>query len=232
MKDKIWRNKIKCIYFLTLLFVTSCNKPLNSFNKWFNLDGLPTEWSDEQIILKECGVAGEGVFKAIDVKEIYLNNDENFFYFYFKMNKSIKDQFAKKGGADFLDIYIDIDRNDKTGCKGVNGFDFGNINGYEYELRTSLVTKGHTEGLDFIVDSYYLNALIVAPEKDGIFFFDFLFEPDNPEKYIHDSQEGVELALPIKSLNITKGDTVKFLFVERNNLLIQEGYNQIDYTLK
>lgn len=77
------------------------------------IDGIFTDWDDKDPVFVDN--SGDGQNNGIDIKKVWVHNDQSYLYFRFELTKEINLQ----EGNEFA-IYIDYDNNINTGFK-ING---------------------------------------------------------------------------------------------------------------
>ena len=206
-----------------------------AFAEWFKLDADKSDWQKSDLVLEECGGVGGGSFNKIDVKGIYLTNDQNYFYLYIETATSLEAKYKERGASiSYLTIYVDTDQKSSTGSKGEVGFAYGDLDGYEFKVDLNVWQTAHSDSLvnPKFKHSYKPDVKVIKPSSNGTFAFDDVFTTTQPEKIIADGADGVELAFPIDALKVKKGQTVDILFAESAHIFDKVGYSKIKYTVK
>lgn len=196
-----------------------------------SVDGEASEWQDVDPVWEEGGAPGSGDFPdSIDIQQVYFSNDEAFLHVFLRASTTVQERFEDIGSSgELCDIFFDTDNNSATGCKDVDGFDYGKINGYEFRLWVPLGVQSGNEGIQPFV-SYEL----MPTDESGQFMFDSVAASQSlePNGLIQHGGEGVEMSIPLKSLGVKAGSTIRLLFKESVDPFDKQRYNEGTYTLQ
>ena len=112
-----------------------------------SVDGKASEWQGVDPVWEEGGAAGPGDFPgSIDIQQVYFSNDQDLLHVFLRVSPTVQERFADRGSSgELCDIFFDTDNDQATGCKDVDGFDYGKINGYEFRLWVPLGVQSSSE---------------------------------------------------------------------------------------
>ena len=197
----------------------------------FKIDGIKTDWISPPL-LKEIGGTSRGSFSdGIDATQLYVSNDAQYLYLFIGTSPSFGARFKKnKSSGNFCVVYIDSDNNQSTGCSNVIGFRYGKINGYEYKVNMPIGIYFNQDGtgtfatysLTGVQDDGKFSALEVIQEKSS----------HEDKDFIAHGKDGVECKIPLASLGVKSGSTIKLLIAENIHIFKKEGYSKTEYTIK
>ncbi|MDA1050410.1 MAG: hypothetical protein O3C40_08000 [Planctomycetota bacterium] len=196
------------------------------------LDGEANEWLGTPPVWEEAGAAGPGPFESdIDIKQVYMVNDKEHLYVCLRTNPSLQARYARApGGGELCDLYFDTDNDAQTGCKDVDGFDFGQINGYEMKAWIPVGVYSGTDG-----DGPFVTYALLRADKNGDFTLSAPVESQSsqdPGALIAHGEDGVEMAIPLEVLGVDAGATVRLLLKEAADPFAKERYSEGTYTLR
>lgn len=196
------------------------------------IDGNASDWQDVEPVWEEGGAAGVGNNEnGVDIKQVYFDNDEHFLYVFFRTTPTVQARFDKKPSSGYLgDIYFDTDNDPSTGCKGVSGHDYGDIDGYEFRLWVPLGIRSGSSGEQPFVN-YRLRTV---DEADGGFALSAIASSKSLDQQplIAHGEEGVELAVPMKPMDLEPGANVRLLLMEAVTMFDKERYSEGSYSVK
>lgn len=203
----------------------------NSSNN-VTLDGKADGWEGVPPVWEEAGAAGQGPFESgIDIKQVYLVNDAHHLYVFFRTTPSLRARYEKSPeSGELCDLYFDTDNDAGTGCKDVDGFDFGKINGYELKAWIPVGIYTGTDGAEPFVTYDLLGA-----DENGNFALSASVESQSsrePDALIAHGDDGVEMAIPLERLGVDVGATIRVLLKEAADPFAKERYSEGVYTLR
>ena len=225
---------------LMALFCIGCGKRENpapaetgsgqqAGNKMFTIDGLGEDWSGVEPVWAEAGAVGRGKFgDGIDIKNVMMQNDENYLYIFLQCSPSIDKRFeVTKTSGHLCDIYFNTDNDKSTGCSKVEAFEYGKIDGYEFKLWVPVGIAAGVGGQTCFV-SYDL----ITPDEKGKFGFDSVASQSSEASgFIQHGADGVEICLPLDKLKL-KSKTFGLLFQETADPFSAESFSEGSYTVK
>ena len=160
-----------------------------------SVDGLASDWQGVRPVWEEGGAPGAGDFPdSIDIQQVYFSNDETFLHIFLRISPTIQKRFDDSANSgELCDIFIDTDNDSTTGCKDVDGFEYGKINGYEFKLWVPVGVRASNEETQPLV-SYDLK----PADANGQFTFESVAASKSlePDALIQHGDEGVEMSIP------------------------------------
>ena len=196
------------------------------------IDGLDKDWSGIDALIDEVGLPSEGGSGGFDVKKLYLAYDEQNLYFLITMDKGVDEYLAQKQSSGCIgDIYLDTDNKSDTGCINKMMFAYGNITGYDYKIWIPTSSGIMRAGKKYPS----VTCEVYRPNKQRNSFFGFaIYEHRSSEdnSKIQFSGKNVEFLIPLETLNVKKGITVKAVFAESANQFNKNGNTPFSFVLK
>lgn len=195
----------------------------------FVFDGEADDWSSTPPVVREAGVAGVDFDHQVDIKTVYFANDDEYFYVFLTTEPSIEERWRKTdSGSGFVEMYFDTDLDTSTGCRGVMGFGYGSIDGYERRIWMPIGVMADADG-----NAPMFGADLAVPGDDGTFGFNTIHTEDtrNPDDLIGFGSDGVEFAVPLDKLGVSAGQQIRVLIKEDANAFEKEGYTELRYTV-
>jgi hypothetical protein len=150
-----------------------------------------------------------------------------------KITPSVQARYEKTGKSGTIGkLYFDVDGKKETGCRGVLGFKYGNIEGYEVAASLTLGIYSGRRGTGCLV-SYHLQAV----NEKGKFGFSSRIKGGEQMSHkrgsrIAHGRDGVEFSIPLKILGLRPGRTVRLLLVENAHVFEKEGYSEARVALQ
>ena len=195
------------------------------------LDGRAGDWAGIEPLWAEAGMPGSGSSgSALDIKQVYFTNDSKYLYVFLRTTPSVQERYdEKQASGNLCDIYLDTDNDAATGCKRVEGLDYGDISGYECKIWIPL---GVYMGLGG--SGPYVSYDLGTPGEDGTFSGDSVMEQSSTEEgaLIAHGTDGVELAVPLAKINMRSGMTARVLLAESAHVFDKEGKSEGTVTIK
>ncbi|HDZ21428.1 hypothetical protein LCGC14_0418590 [marine sediment metagenome] len=202
----------------------------------FVIDGKKDAGCPEAI-LQEAGIVGRGPFgHGIDIKQVYMDNDDKVLYLFLRTTPSIAQRYnERRSSGSLVDLYVDTDNDPATGCKDYDLFGYGPISGFERKIVVPLgVVAGYKLG-EGSYESYFITCDIQQPTAGGQWENvpgtggpSGGWTPDN----IKDSDEGVEMVISLETLNIPPGGTIRILLKEQADPFVKESCNVVIYRMR
>jgi len=206
-------------------------EPANANLVSISVDGKASDWQNVQPVWEEGGAAGAGDFPdSIDVQQVYFCNDEAFLHVFLRVSPTIQTHFDDTAvGGELCDIFLDTDDDSATGCKDVDGFGYGKINGYDFKLWVPVGVSSSSDGIQPLV-SYDLR----RPDASGQFMHESVAASRSlePDALIQHDTEGVEMSIPLKSLDVKAGSTIRLLFKESADPFDKKRYTEGTYVVQ
>ncbi len=196
------------------------------------IDGCVDDWADIAPLWAEAGAPGRGKFeRSIDLKQVYLTNDTDYLYVFICCSPTVRKRYdANPVSGNLGYMYFDTDNDSATGCKGVDGFDYGKIDGYEVRAWLPLGVFLGTGG-----SGPFALCELRGVGADGSFskgkqLYDH--KSNDPDALIAHGKDGVEFAVPLEVLGVKLGRTVRVLLHEDAHVFEKAGFSEGVVTLK
>lgn len=210
--------------------------------------GKARAWKDLKPVWEDAGRKKLSFPQEFDVKEVYLDNDDDYFYFFLRLKPSLPERFRRNDATGNVGyFYFDTDDDPATGSGSVQSIApfFRRIKaqrdvkataflGYEYELVLDVGWTVNTadpkpKPVNWV--EYRLRAL--GPKGD----FDRAVPggratTEEGNGLIAYSEEGLELAVPLKCFNVRGGQKVRILFAENGCFGEKESYSWGTYRIR
>lgn len=206
--------------------IAATDKPRFSFA----LDGLAKDWQQINSFWKEGGDTRAGKFsEGIDIKRVFFAVDDDHLYGLLRCQPSVVERLHKgESTGPIARIYFDTDRNPTTGCRGILGFEYGEINGYELELSIQGVDSTGPESAD---TGPFVRYTIKRVGKQGKFGYNSEMAGKEQRSTDHRSlikvgTDGIELAIPLALLDAEAGKVLHMLLAEEANVTSRKGYTK------
>ncbi len=194
------------------------------------LDGCAADWEGVEPILKEAGLPDRGDRGGFDVKQVYLKTDSRNLYLFARCEPTILKQFADKPvGGQLFEMYLDTDNQVDTGTANMKVSGFYEAPGYDRKI---WVTAGVT--LDRTTGPRNPTATVfVFQSQDGAFPAGSTWKTtsDDPNASVAPGPDGVEAIIPLDTLGLKPGATVRMLLVEHSHFSDRDGFNETKFTV-
>lgn len=196
------------------------------------IDGEAGDWENVAPLWLEAGLSAQGSTPegGVDVKEVYVSNDSDYLYIMMRTVPSVSERFKKDpatGGV--CDLFLDIDSNPKTGCANAWVMGYGELDGYEFKIWITLgvwYEKGRR--WPFVIYKVYRS------NKDK-FSEDIAkassIGDEGDKRLIAHGKDGIELAIPLRHLEVQSGQVVRILLSEDAHIHEKGGHSIRVFTL-
>ncbi|MEW6354766.1 MAG: hypothetical protein AB1696_00430 [Planctomycetota bacterium] len=180
------------------------------------LDGDAKDWTGLKPLWEEAGAKGGGMWKqTIDFKQVYVAHDGKRLWILACSSPSPDEQYRTHERSGLFELYFDMDANRDTGYQAAGPFDIAAARGAELAVGMAARPKGgsYQDGCRIIMALHGLNSrgkfgsdAQASPRQDS----------DEAGSWIAHGPDGVEMAIPLKDLNVKDGQPFRILFGEKN----------------
>jgi len=220
----------------------------------YQIDGRANDWKGITPVWEEAGKDGVRWKDGLDVKQVYLDNDDHHLYALLRLKPDLPEFFGRAndaaGSGSIGHFYFDTDADPATGSKRLSATAFGvfageeagndpkyaKYVGYDCELRINL---GFTLKNVFSKERFELKKWIEyrAYKLDAKGGFndeqkDCRATTEERGGPLAFDKDGLEMEIPLKCLGLKPGQTVRVLFLESGNWGLAEGLSYANLRLK
>lgn len=195
-------------------------RPVNTFHPTkYVIDGEFSDWSNKQLVINEVGGVGcNDSASNIDLKQLYLDNDNSFLYLFVKCDPGLTTHFKKHQTSGILAyLYLDHDQNEATGSDNIDHSGNEAMLGTETRiwipLSVSISFPSQKTSCSISYDISNWNSGIGEFDSDS-------FSADSDfcnSELISYTDEGVEMAIHLKELNLSPSDKFNLICCEWAN---------------
>jgi hypothetical protein len=161
-------------------------------------------------------------FEGIHMKEFYYDNDDKFFYLFFKFRPNIQERYDKHHSTGALGyLYIDTDANTNTGCSGFDSSPIPGMAADKYLSGTATIPGSEIQ-IYFPIGFYwndvtsgcYVSYTMKRWDAAAKSFVQIVRTEDSRKdaSLIAHGKDGVEVAIPLADLGLAKGSEFAFTF--------------------
>jgi hypothetical protein len=198
----------------------------------YKIDGSFDDWKTYETAKTDTGIDWSNVvitgYEGIHLKEFYYDNDNNYFYLFFKFKPTVQERWDKNhSSGDLGYLYIDTDANTNTGCSNVDADGTSTIPGAEIQIYFPIGFYMNEAGSGCYVacETKRWDAAIKS-------FAQTVRTEDSRENapLIEHGKDGVEVAIPLADLGLVKGN--EFAFTFWGDLVSKEYVKRTTFRLK
>jgi hypothetical protein len=215
------KDKFKTLIITVIAFaLTSCERQPPEIAAYhptkYMIDGESSDWSSDKIFINEVGALSDSTSR-VDLKQLYLDYDDSFLYLFIKCDPGLVTHFKKHPVSGILAyLYLDYDQDITTGADRIDHSGNEAILGTETRIwiplgtAISLTSNETAFTVSFEVSQWNPH----TGEFDSHFRADSKFSNCELVSYTDD---GVEMAIPLESLNLSTGNSFDLICCEWAN---------------
>ena len=199
-----------------LLWASACTA------QQFKIDGYKDDWAAIPAAINEVGMSGTAEDWEIDVKQVFFSAGPSNLYVFLSCFPSVKEAMGKnRDPRRICEMYFDVDNDFTTGSTRETNPQYGDIVGYERQMIVDTIIRNRT--------NVFAHAHVLAPDESGRFnqgetVIDC--EIDYGKKPLTYGPDGIELALPLKKMQMSGRGAIRVLVMESAHASQRAGFTE------